>query len=137
MPQIDAILKFTDLATALVDPIVQQHVSTDAQGNPIFAGDHVIPDLKVWRNSQDTTQTVTGPGGQQYQQTVHNYLTGYYALISMPRVVLSLRDHSALQVVITRDNNTVLKRNVTFALLNDLRFEPIYAGCNYPWGAWG
>lgn len=123
MPQIDAILKFTSLAAALADPVVQQHVGDDQQQT--FMSDHVIPNLQVWRDSQD----VAG---------VHTYLLGYYALISLPRIVSALRDHPAVQVVINRADNTVVRRGtgIGLALLNDLRFSPIYAGCAYPWGAW-
>lgn len=136
--QIDVVVKFADLATALADPVVQQHVSTDAQGNPVFQGDHVIPDIKVWRVSQDVAGTTPGPDGQTIPTVTHTYLPGYFALISLPQIVPALRDHPAVQVVINRDTNTVIRRGtgIGLALLNDMRFAPIYAGATYPWGAW-
>src|SRR4051794_25257678 len=123
MPQIDAILKFADLATVLADPVVQQHTSMDGQGNPVFQGDHVIPDIKVWRASQDVAGTATGPDGQTYPTVTHTYLSGYYALVSLPQIVPALRDHPAVQVVINRDSNAVIRRTVSLAVLNDLRFS--------------
>jgi hypothetical protein len=137
VPQIDVILKFTDLATALADPVVQQHLSTDAQGRlTVPQADHVIPDIKVWRVSQDVAGSITGPDGQSIPTVTHTYLPGYFALVSLPQIVPALRDHPAVQVVINRDTNAVIRRGISPALLNDLRFDPVYAGCNYPWGAW-
>lgn len=138
MPQIDAIVKFTDLATALTDPVVQQHASRDAQGNLVFQNDHVIADIKVWRVSQDVNGATTGPDGQTIPTVTHTFLSGYFALISLPQIIPALRDHPAIQVVINRDANTIIRRGIgiNLALLNDMCFAPIYMGCTYPWGAW-
>jgi hypothetical protein len=90
--QYDAVLKYATRADAINDPNVQQHM--DAL-RTLFAADRVIPDIKVWRASQDT---INGDGS-----VTHNYLAGYFVLISLPRLVVALRDDAAVQVVIDRD----------------------------------
>lgn len=129
MPQIDVMLKFASLAVAKADLIVQRYMALDDAQQSQFAPDLVIPDVKVWRASQD----VNG---------VHSYLSGYYILVSLPQVIPSLRDHPAVQVAVDRDkmnarqSGMILKSNVTNAVLQDLHFQPIYAGMEPPWGAW-
>jgi hypothetical protein len=125
--QYDAVLKYATRADALADPNVQQHM--DAL-RTLFAGDRVIPDIKVWRASQDN------PDG------THNYLAGYFVLISLPRLVVALRDDTAVQVVIDRDlanqglPGAIVRSTVGAVVLQDIRFEPVFAGSSYPWGQW-
>jgi hypothetical protein len=125
--QYDAVLKYVSLAAALADPVVQQHYSLL---NSAWFQDHVIPDIKVWRASQDN------PDG------THNYLAGYFVLVSLPRLVVALRDDAAVQVVINRDlanagmAGAIVRSTVGAVVLQDLRFEPVFAGSNYPWGQW-
>lgn len=126
MSQIDVVLKFADLATAKADPAVRNHMD-DLQ--EMFAADRVIPNIKIWRASQDV-------GG------VHNYVAGWYALISLDHIVPALRDHAAVALVIDRDKanariaGAVIRSTVGAAVLQDMRMEPVFAGCDYPWGAW-
>lgn len=129
--QYDAVLKYATRADAAADPNVQQHMD---QLRTLFAGDRVIPDIKVWRASQDT---INGDGS-----VTHNYLAGYFVLISLPRLVVALRDDAAVQVVINRDlanqglPGAIVRSAVGAAVLQDIRFEPVFAGSNYPWGSW-
>lgn len=126
--QIDVVLKFASLAAAKADPVVQQHY--DALQD-LFASDRVIPNVKVWRASQDVGST-------------HNYLAGWYMLVSLEsgRVPNALRDHAAVQVVINRDKanarqpGAIIRSTVGAAVLQDLRFEPVFAGSDYPWNNW-
>lgn len=135
--QIDVILRFASLAAAKADPVVQQH--RDALAD-LFADDRVIPNLKVWRASQDTTGT--DPEGNP--TVTHNYLAGWYMLVSLEsgRIPNALRDHAAVQVAINRDkaNNrqtgAVIRSTVGAAVLQDLRFEPVFAGSDLPFGSW-
>jgi len=126
--QIDVVLKFASRAAARSDPIVSQHYDVMQD---LFAQDRVIPDLKVWRMSQD----VNG---------AHTMLPGWFLLVSLQsgRVPDALRDHPAVQIVINRDKanarqaGAIIRSTVSAALLQDLRFEPMFAGSDYPWGAW-
>lgn len=124
MPQIDVILRFTSRAAAKDDPAVRAYLRrNEADTDDDFAPDAIIPNVKVWRASQD----VNG---------VHNYLAGFFVLVSLPRIVPALRDHDAVQVVINADTNAVLRKTVSNAVMQDLRFEPVFAGSNYPFGNW-
>ncbi len=133
--QIDVVLKFADVATAKADAVVLSHYDAVQDA---FAGDRVIPNVKVWRTSQD----VAGTDAQGNPTVTHTYLPGFFVLISLPRVVPELRDHAAVQVVIDRDKanarqaGMILRKTVTNAVMQDLRWSPVFAGSDYPWGAW-
>lgn len=144
MSQYIAILKFTNKAEALADVIATMSARTgkDINGADVkdWMADRAMR-IQVWRASQDTTTTVTGPGGQQITVPVHNYLSGYYVLISLNRLVLALRDHAALQLVIDLDKlnarqaGGIIRSTVGAAVLQDIRFAPTYLGMNVPWGS--
>ena len=133
--QIDVILKFADMATAKADFVVASHYDAVQDA---FAGDRVIPNVKVWRASQD----VGGTDGQGNPTVTHTFLPGYFVLISLPRVVPALRDHAAVQIVINRDKanarqaGMTLRKTVSDVVMQDLRFSPVFAGFDPPWGAW-
>lgn len=119
--QIDYFLKFTNETQALA-------ALTAFNGLTAWPLDYAFPDLKFWRNSLDN-----GDGS-------HNYLTGYYVMISLPRVNPTLRDHPAVQIVIDREATrarlpgAVIRSTVTNVILQDLRFSPVPAGSDYPFG---
>ena len=135
MPQIDVVLKFDSIAAAKADPTVQQYRNAIED---LWGGDSVIPNLKVWRVSQD----VAGTDGEGNPTVTHTYLPGFFVLVSLPRVVNALRDHAAVQFVVDREKmnareaGMVLRKTVSNAVLNDFRFEPVFAGMDPPWGAW-
>jgi len=131
MSQIDYILKFADKATAVADAVAVLQTYTDAQSVKQFAQDHCL-ELTVWRNSQDTTD---GSGN-----AVHHPLAGYFVLISMPGVIPAVLNHSAVQIVVDRDKMNagqggfLLANNIAGAILQDIRFSPVFTGMNVPWG---
>ncbi len=133
---IDGIFKFTSLAAAKADPYVQTHMNAL---QTLFAEDRIIPGLQVWRASQD----VVGTDAEGHPMVTHTYLTGWFMLVSVSRPIpLALQNHSALQIGIDRDManartaGMVLKSNITNAILQDLRFSPVFSGSDYPWGNW-
>lgn len=138
MPQIDAMFKFASAAEARADPVVQAYVRQDDNNQPIFRADVVIPGVRVWRASADTPGT--DADGNHF--VTHTFLPGYFIFVSASQVIPALRDHPALQVAVDRDkmnarqSGMVLRSTVNNTVLQDLRFEPIYAGMNPPWGAW-
>jgi hypothetical protein len=123
---IDYFVKYASLAAAKADPLVQAHMD---QLQTIFDESRVLINPVVWRASQD----VNG---------VHTPLTGFYLVISLPNLVPALRDAASVQVVIDREKanarqpGAVIKSNLTTAVLQDIRFEPVFAGCDYPFGGW-
>lgn len=138
MSQIDAIFHFASVAAARADPIVQQYMSRGDDGQLQFRGDLTVANVRVWRPSAD----VAGTDSDGNPTVTHTYLTGFFVFVSADHVVPALRDHPALQVAVDRDKmnarqaGMVLKNNVTAPILQDMRFEPILAGMDPPWGAW-
>jgi hypothetical protein len=127
MAQFDAVLRFNTLAAAEADPDVQQHYDAVAD---VFAADRVAR-VDVWRASQDTV----GNGGS----IVHSFMSGVFLLISMPRLVTSLRDNAAIQLVLNRDKMNarepgfVVRSTISAGILQDIRFGPVFAGMDVPW----
>jgi hypothetical protein len=136
MPQIDVVLKFASRAAAIA--ALSDYVRPDEDGIARFSRDRIMPDIKVWRVSQD----VIGTDGEGNSTVTHNYLAGYYVLVSLPRVVPALRDRAEVQFVYDRDkanarqSGAVLRSTVGPAVLQDIRFEPVFAGSDLPFGAW-
>lgn len=133
---IDGIFKFTDLTAAKSDPYVQSHMD---QLHTLFMADRVIPGLQVWRASQD----VIGTDAQGFPMVTHTFLTGWFVLVSVNRPIPSgLANHPALQVGIdvdlanSRTPGMILKNNIGGAILQDIRFSPVFAGRDFPWGNW-
>jgi hypothetical protein len=126
MGQIDYFLRFASRAAAKADAVAVLETALDEQGTRQWLHSHCV-EVAVWRDSQD----VDG---------VHTYLTGFFVLISLNRVVAALRDHSAVQLVVDRDKMNarqpgfVLAAGVSNAILQDIRISPIFAGMNPPWG---
>lgn len=128
---IDSLLNFTSLAAAKADPVMQAH--QDQLQN--WIGSYVIPNVKSWRVSQDTPNA-EGDG------VVHAYRTGWSVMISLPQIAPGLFNHANLIVMIDRDkvvahsSGMILKANVTNLVMQDTRWEPVFMGVEYPWGAW-
>lgn len=131
---IDAVLKFTDLATAKADAVAQGYMDGL---HTLFNANQVIPDVKVWRVSQD----VSGTDGQGNPTVTHTFLTGWFCLISVVSIPNNLKNLAAIQFAYDRDlanarKPCVLKSNLSAPLLADLRFSPVFMGANLPWGQW-
>lgn len=127
---IDALLNFTSVQAAKNDPVLAAHM--DQLQN--WRGSYVLPDVKSWRVSQDTLNANGDP--------VHSYRTGWSLIIALPNVASALFNHSNLIVMIDRNKaiarvpGQLLKVNVTQVIMQDTRWEPVFAGCDYPWGSW-
>ena len=123
---IDYFLKYAGVAAAKADPLIQAHMD---RLQTLFDEGCIIVDPDVWRASQDV-------GG------VHTYLSGFFLIISLPNLVPALRDAASVQFVIDREKakarqaGAIIKNNLTNTVLQDIRFEPIFAGSDYPFGGW-
>lgn len=124
--QYDAVLQYANAAAAKADLAAHYDAISDA-----FLADRV-ESIQVWRASQDTTD---GQGN-----VVHNYLAGFFVLVSASRLILSLRDDPNLQIVVNRDlcnerrSGCVVKSNINVAILQDIRFSPVFMGSDIPFG---
>ncbi len=139
---IDFFFKFTDEATAISDAAGTVYYTATATVNGnlrpgSWNPDRVAPGITVWRASQDTIGT-TSIGTTIVTTIIHTPLAGWYGIISVPQVLPGLVNHSALQIGIDRDlaaagATAIIKCNVT-AVLQDLRFAPVFMGSAYPFG---
>jgi hypothetical protein len=99
--------------------------------------DHVLPNVKAWRPSQDTFAN-TIINGITIQTVTHNYLSGWFAIIAANKQVPVLLNASALGFALDRDacnegKPFVIKNNIG-AVIKDVAVEPVFAGSNYPMG---
>jgi hypothetical protein len=131
--QFDCIFKWDTVIDARADVKMLAHSILDDQGVRQFVQDHVISNIKVWRASQDTVD-ISG-------DTLHNYLPGFFALISVDHRIPVLENDPALQVCVNRDKMNAGQTPYLFlssysaAILKDIRFAPIYMGANFPFGS--
>lgn len=125
---IDAVLSFPSAAAARNDPVLAAHLTTLQS----WVGSYVLPGIRLWRNSQD----VAGTDADGNPKITHTYLPGWSILISRPNVVGALRNHANLQFMVDSDAGTVIRATINQTVMQDIRMEPIFAGRNYPWGAW-
>ena len=121
--QIDYFLKFTDEASGLA-------ALQSFTGQSTWPMDYCVPGIQAWRDSQDN------PDG------THNYISGFIVICSFKVERPALTNNAAVQIVVDRDKaklrqaGAVLKSNFTNIILQDIRFSPIIAGSDEPWGAW-
>lgn len=134
MTQYDAILRWSNITSARSDAVALAHMLPDDQGIEEWLTDHVIGDVKVWRNSQTTFDVDGNP--------VYTYLPGYYALVSADHNIPAISNSSALQLAINRDllndgapvNQYILINNISSSIpLSDIRFQPVFTGTRLPW----
>lgn len=122
MGQIDVILKFDTEAAALAAQDLAEE-----KGGEAWSEDHVMP--------VTVTRISTGA-----------VLPGYFLWVSLTREQAvrwqRLRDNPAVQLVVDREKanareaGAIIKRTVSVALLQDIQIEPVYAGCDWPFGGW-
>ncbi len=125
----DYFLKFAseDDAKASALLLAEKHGIEISPGVIAWARDHVLPDVKVWRPSQDTI--VDG-------QVVHQYLTGWFAIVSLNERRETLLNAAALAFAMDRDGPPYIVRNNIGTVITDVAVEPIFAGSHYPIGGY-
>lgn len=130
---IDYFFKWTNQAAAKQDALMlADHLGIEiSPGVRDWLADHVLANVKAWRPSQDTI--VDG-------RTVHAYLPGWYAIVSLDRQVNILLNAAPLQFALDRDacnrgEPFVIKNNIG-AIIQDVGCEPVFAGSNYPIGGY-
>lgn len=131
--RVDYFFRWADEATAKSQALaLGEHFGIEITPGVIeWARDRVIPNVKAWRPSQDII--VDG-------RVTHNYLSGWFAIVSLNRHVDILMSAAALQFALNRNacNNGypfVIKNNIG-AVISDVACEPIFVGSNYPMGGY-
>jgi len=131
----DSLLNFNSVQDAKADPVMQAHQDQLQD----WIGSYVLPNVLVWRASQDVTIGTDEAGNPI---VTHVSLTGWNVLISLPQVASGLFNHPNLRFMIdrnaanAREIGMIVKANVTPTVMQDIRFSPVFAGADYPWGAW-
>ena len=119
---VDYFLKWADEASAKADAVMLAgYLNTDAQSLKQWARDKVLPNVQVWRPSQDV-------GG------VHTFLTGWFAIIGINRQVTVLLNATALQFALNRDGPPYIVRNNIGGIITDVAVSPVFLGSHYPVG---
>ena len=146
---IDYAFKFADEASAItaalsLNPQLSRNLYMQTGDNPVAGSwnlDHVIPNVKVWRPSQDTTQTMTDSKGAQLQIVIHTYLSGWFAIVAAntETPIQVLFNASQLQFALNRTAREagqpfVLKNNIG-GIITDICCAPTFLMQNsYPVG---
>lgn len=108
-----------------------------------YALDTLVPNIKVWRSSQDNISCCDANG---QNIITHTYQTGWYCIVSFttPRdnaVLAILQGAAAAVIAINRtkmeagQSGFVLKNTFSNAILQDLRWSPVTTNSMpLPWG---
>lgn len=134
--QYAAIFRFNNWVSAKADTEIRKQMHTALNDIDLDLLRDRAMEVNVWRHSQD----VIGTDVEGNQTRIHNYFNGATFIISLPFLIRELRDHPALQVVLNLNKceakivGCVVKSNISNVILQDLRFSPVFAGMNLPWG---
>lgn len=134
---IDYFFRWNDQADARQDALMlADHLSVAPDSPDVrdWMRDHVLPNVKAWRVSQDM------PNSPDVGGVTHTYLSGWFAIVATRTQVQVLLNAAALQFALDRDacnrGDPFVVRNNIGALITDIGCEPIFAGSNYPIGGY-
>lgn len=121
---IDYFFRWTNEAEARADALaLAEFLSSDSGAGRSWLRDHVLPNVQVWRPSQDV-------GG------IHTYLTGWSAIVALNQPRDVLLNASALAFALNRDGPPYILKNNIGAIISDVACSPIFAGSHYPIGGY-
>jgi hypothetical protein len=127
---IDYFMRFTDEAEAISEAVAYGKLgSYDNSSPPIWRWntDHVLPNCKAWRVSQDVI--VGSP-----PSVVHSYITGWLCIVALHGINQTLLNHPKMSFALNRDGPPYVIRNTIGTIIQDIAAEPIFAGSHYPLG---
>lgn len=126
---IDYFFRWTDEAAAKADAVLlANHFSVQISSSVIlWARERVLPGIQAWRPSQDSSG-------------VHNYLSGFFAIVAIPQQSSVLLNASALQFALDRDacnaGQPFVVQNNIGTVITDVACQPIFCGSTYPIGGY-
>ena len=144
---IDYLCAAPDLATAQADPALAAYW---LPANPPFTpgswrGDCVNAELQVWNSAQDTTATATDPMMGTQTITTHAYLPGYWLNIATKARSAALEASPLLILGADRDAADAGAPQTQYIFcfgpgqslgqFAGMNVSPMFAGANYPFGA--
>lgn len=125
---IDYFFRWTTEADAKQDALMlADYLHVSSSGLRDWARDRVLPDVKVWRPSQD----IISSGA-----VVHSYLAGWSAIVALAQPRDILTNASALAFALNREGPPYVIKNNIGAIISDVACEPIFAGSHYPIGGY-
>lgn len=129
---IDYFFRWPDEAAAKADAIsLAQHFGFQSSTAFRWGTDHVLPNVQAWRPSQDViVQSSIGP------VVVHNYLSGWSAIVALNDQVSVLLNSSELSFALNRDGPPYVIKNNIGAIISDVAVSPVFAGSHYPIGGY-
>lgn len=131
---IDCVLKFTSEAAAIAA------LPDDAPRGWLL--DHCIAGITVWRKSQEVVGQITDPILGLRSTTTITPLAGFFVLVAMNSLRPAVINLAQVQFAADRDMaaaripGMVVKSNLTNTVLQDIRVAPLFAGMDWPFGAW-
>ena len=124
MTYMDHFCRWTDEASAKADAwTLAQHFGYSSTSAWNWATEHVLPNVKAWRPSQDSSG-------------VHTYQPGWFCIVSTPNPVSAIMNSTRLAFALDRDGPPYLLKNNIGAVITDIAVEPIFAGSHYPVGGY-
>jgi len=100
-----------------------------------WIADHVLPNVQAWRPSQDVISTAL-VGTAVVTTIAHNYLTGWFCIVSTNGSVDALLNSANLAFALNRDGPPYIVRNNIGTTIADVGCQPIFAGSHYPIGGY-
>lgn len=131
---IDYFLRWTNETTAKSDALMlANYLGVEVSpGVRNWMGDKVLPNVQAWRPSQDTFIASSLSSGET--TVVHNYLTGWFAIVALNRSIDLLLNSSELAFALSRDGPPYVIKNNIGAIISDVACAPVFAGSHYPIG---
>ena len=123
---IDYFMRWNSEADAIAEAASFEKLGAfDNSSPPIWYwnADHVLPNCKAWRVSQDSGSP-----------PVHTYITGWLCIVALQGMNQTLLDHPKLQFALNRNGPPYVVKNNIGAIMQDIAAEPIFAGSHYPLG---
>ena len=124
MTYVDHFCRWTDETSAKADAwTLAQHFGYSSTAAWNWATEHVLPDVKAWRPSQDSSG-------------VHTYQPGWFCIVSTPNPVSAIMNSTRLAFALDRDGPPYLIKNNIGPVITDIAVSPIFAGSHYPMGGY-
>lgn len=121
---IDYFFRWANETEARIDALaLAEFLSLDLGFGRHWLQGHVLPNIQVWRPSQDV-------GG------IHSYLTGWFAVVATAQPRDLLLNASALAFALNRNGPPYVLKNNIGAIITDVACSPIFAGSHYPIGGY-
>jgi hypothetical protein len=136
----DYLFTWANEIAAKSDPVVGPFFVEDADDSNggAWRADETIPNIFLWNDLYDTTETVTGPDGEEHDIVVHHpFDFEWRVLVSVPEPRDDMASHTNIQCIGNRETQEVLWGYYPPETNAHLHWQPIFHGAEYILGAQG